>query len=62
MLILTRREGESVIIKDADTGAMIATVKVMRVKNGGKDVRLGFEAAPQVKFLRDELEEHAHAD
>jgi len=56
VLILTRREGEAVDVTDVNTGAHIATIRVMRIKAGGQ-VRLGFEAGPEVKFLRDDVKE-----
>lgn len=58
MLILTRREGECVFINDSQTGAHIATVRIMGVRPGGQ-VRVGFDAAPNVTFLRDDAKEKA---
>ncbi len=55
MLVLTRKQGESIHI-----GAHI-TVTVVRIKHG--DIRLGIEAPADVVILRDELlEEENDAD
>lgn len=50
MLVLTRKEGESVIIGE-DGGS----VKVMVVSVGRGKVRLGIEAPDDVCIIRDEL-------
>ena len=46
MLTLTRRVGEAIWIGD---------VRVVVTEIRGKQVRLGFEAAPEVKIQREEL-------
>jgi len=51
MLVLGRRENESIILK---IGTQTVTVEVVRIANGM--VRLGIEAAKEVKILRGELE------
>ena len=53
MLILTRREGESVRIGDD------ITITVLRVK--GSQVRLGVDAPKSVSVQRGEISEHAGA-
>ena len=53
MLMLTRTPGQRVMIKD-DAGQVIATVTVSRVR--GDSVRLGFEAEPDVHFVREEID------
>ncbi len=54
MLILTRREGESVLIGDE------ITVTVLRVK--GSQVRLGVNAPKNVAVQREEISERARAE
>ena len=54
MLILTRREGESVRIGED------VTVTVLRVK--GSQVRLGVNAPKNVSVLREEISERAGAE
>jgi carbon storage regulator len=54
MLILTRREGESVRI-----GADV-TVTVLRVK--GSQVRIGVDAPKDVAVQREEISERRHAE
>ena len=54
MLILTRREGESVLIGDD------VTITVVRVKGG--QVRLGVNAPKNVAVQRVEISERACAD
>lgn len=54
MLILTRREGESVLIGDA------VTVTVLRVK--GNQVRLGVNAPKDVSVQREEISERVRAE
>ncbi len=55
MVMLTRTPGQRVMIKD-DAGLVIATVMVSRVR--GDQVRLGFEAEPEVHFVREEILGH----
>ena len=54
MLILTRREGESVLIGDE------VTITVLRVK--GNQVRLGVNAPKNVSVQREEISERVRAD
>lgn len=49
MLILSRREGEKILIGDD----IIVTIQQIR----GGQVRVGIEAPPEVQVLRDELVE-----
>lgn len=51
MLIITRRRGQATDIIDRNTGQVLATVLVMHVMGG--EVRLGFEAADHIRFVRD---------
>jgi len=51
MLILTRRPGESIIIK-TPAGEQI-TVRVLEVK--GKQVRIGTDAPDDIAIVREEL-------
>ena len=53
MLILTRREGESVLIGDE------VTITVLRVK--GNQVRLGVNAPKEVSVQREEISERVRA-
>lgn len=50
MLVLSRREGEKIIIGDS------ITVTIVRM--GGDKVRLGIEAPDDLLILRGELEVH----
>ena len=54
MLVLSRRESQRIRLGDS------ITVTVVRV-NGDK-VRLGIEAPPEVRVLRDELSPHELAE
>lgn len=54
MLILTRREGESVLIGDE------VTITVLRVK--GNQVRLGVNAPKNVAVQREEISERVRAE
>ena len=54
MLILTRREGESVLIGDD------VTITVLRVK--GNQVRLGINAPKNVAVQREEISERVRAE
>jgi len=50
MLVLTRREGEKIMIGDS--------IAVTVVRMGGDKVRLGIEAPNEMLILRGELEVH----
>ena len=52
MLVLTRRQGDSVIFETSD-GPIEVTVEDI----SGHQVRVGFEAPKSVKILRGELKE-----
>lgn len=54
MLILTRREGESLLIGDD------VTITVLRVK--GNQVRLGVNAPKNVAVQREEISERVRAE
>jgi sRNA-binding carbon storage regulator CsrA len=58
-LILTRREGECVFIRDS-RGELVASVEVVSIR-GTEKVRLGFRCAPETLILRAELEEELRA-
>ena len=53
MLVLTRKNRESVIIGRPGTGNQMLKVTVLEVR-GGK-VKLGIEADPSIRILRSEL-------
>lgn len=56
MLILMRRTGEAVDIIDRATNRVLASVQVLAVITDTQNqptVRLGFEAPPQIKIIRD---------
>lgn len=53
MLILTRRENESITVGDV-------TFKIVRIRGG--NVRIGVEAPKDVRIVRTELEEHDGRD
>lgn len=53
MLVLTRKNQESVIFGRADTGDQMLKVTVLEVR-GGK-VRLGIEGDRSIRVLRSEL-------
>jgi carbon storage regulator len=50
MLVLSRKQNERIRVGDS------VVVTVVRVS--GDKVRIGIEAPPEVRVLRDELEEH----
>lgn len=54
MLVLSRRESQRIRLGDS------ITVTVVRVS--GDKVRLGIEAPPEVRVLRDELSPHEFAE
>jgi carbon storage regulator CsrA len=56
MLVLTRKNRESVIIGRPGTGNQMMKVTVLEVR-GGK-VRLGIEADQSIRILRSELLQH----
>jgi carbon storage regulator CsrA len=54
MLVVTRKEQESVIITDTRTGEEIKVILVNMYSNA---VRIGVEASHDYKILREELKE-----
>ena len=54
MLILSRKAGEGVDLHDTRTDRPIGTVIVLGIMANGV-VRLGFEAEPHVRILRDNV-------
>jgi len=54
MLVLSRRVGESVVLRDRDTNEVVATVKVAMVD--GSKVRLGFDAPMSIRIDREEID------
>lgn len=54
MLVLTRKEGERILIGEN------ISVTVVRIAGGG--VRLGVDAPPEVPVMRSELKEKLDAD
>lgn len=52
MLVLTRKCGESVVIRDSMTGEELL---VMVVRSYGPPVRLGFEGHKRFTIIRSEL-------
>jgi carbon storage regulator len=53
MLVLSRRLGQAVVVPGLDI-----TVRVIAIKGGA--VRIGIEAPPDVKVLREELLAHPY--
>ena len=49
MLVLTRREGESIVIGEK------IIVTVVKIKDGGKGVRIGIDAPQDVSVYRPEV-------
>jgi len=62
MLVLSRREGERVIIRDRQSGREITVMVVEARANGGSRglSRLGFEADPDFEILREEIDGRLH--
>jgi len=60
MLVLSRDEGETVILTDATTGELIG--RVVFVERRGAQARLGFEFGPNVRIRRSELIESSEAE
>ena len=52
MLVLTRKDGQSLVLTDKQTGLSM-TVTVVRIH--GQTVKLGVEAPKHITVLRDEL-------
>ncbi len=58
MLVVSRKVGERVIIRDTDTGETLAVMLVEILAHGGTSsrVRLGFEASTRFEITREELD------
>lgn len=56
MLILTRREGETVILETSDGPIEVAITKI-----DGSQIRIGFDAPKSVNILRKEVAERKSA-
>ena len=54
MLVLSRREGERIVLNTRDGEIIILVTKVK-----GKSAKLGIEAPTEVRILREELREAA---
>lgn len=54
-LTLTRKNGESVIIRDRETGKVLMEVLISNIK--GKQVRVSFKAERKYGILRKEIDE-----
>lgn len=54
MLVLSRKESETIILTDQQTGREIV-IKMVAIN--GNRVRIGIEADRQVKVMRSELQE-----
>ena len=53
MLVLSRKENESVTLQGSEYGADVVTVTVLAIQ--GNRVKLGFAAPEAVKIVRSEL-------
>ncbi len=60
MLVLSRKNQESVVVGGADGFHRLLKVKVLEIKGGR--VRLGFEVDPQIPVHRAEVWERIHGD
>lgn len=54
MLILTRKQGESIDLVDKRSGEIIASVMVLAFLPNGI-VRLGFDADSNINIIRDDM-------
>ena len=57
MLVLSRREDQSLSIIETATGEKIATIHVMKTRSGR--VRLGIDAKDSLLILRGEIDKDA---
>lgn len=55
MLVLSRNEGEKVILKIGDEHIVVTLVEIRNWKGVASKVRLGFEASQHVQIFREEL-------
>ena len=53
MLVLSRKENESITLQGSEYGADVVTVTVLAIR--GNRVKLGFAAPEEVKIVRSEL-------
>jgi len=53
MLVLSRKENESITIIDKDTDEVVATIMLVRIE--GNKAKLGLDAPQRYQILRDEL-------
>lgn len=60
MLVLSRRNRESVVIGGADGVHRLLKVTVLGIQ--GRNVKLGFEVDPEVPVHRSEVWERIHAN
>lgn len=60
MLVLTRKNSESVVIGGSDGFQTVLKVTVLEIRNG--KVKLGFEADPAVSIRRSEVRKRIGAD
>jgi len=56
MLILSRREGESVILETSEGPISVAITNV-----DGNQIKMGLDAPESVKILREELRKHSRS-
>jgi carbon storage regulator CsrA len=61
MLVLTRKPGEAVDLHDTRTNQPVGTVTVLAILAGGV-VRLGFDAEPHIRILRDNVKPTTEKD
>ena len=57
MLVLTRREGDTVILETSD-----GPIEVSIAEINGSQIRVGFSAPKSVKIVRGEIKERDKAD
>ena len=55
MLVLTRGQGERVLIFGADGEPIIAITVVEASRKTGDNCRIGFEAKPEIRVWREEV-------
>ena len=60
MLVLSRKNQESVVVGGADGFHRLLRVKVLEIR--GTNVKLGFEVDPDVRVHRSEVWERVQAD
>lgn len=60
MLVLTRREGETVIIRDKASGLEVGRVKVAWIR--GDRIRIGFEFPRSLAVNREEVDQKIQAE